>query len=314
MLSSFHLKQIFRISGYQLSALLLLLLISTFLKAQNAQEIQRALNRDMKKMDSTGWEKTGFFIFNLNQAALSDWSSGGERFLIGVNGILNYAFHHKQGKFSKDSYIDIELGAVEAASFKKFRKTTDRFDVTLELDHSTSAKNLYYGLLLNLNTQLLGGHNYAIAGNNKISSFLSPGKILISPGMDYKKQNTAGYFSFFLSPATCRFVTKLDNDFLTQNKFGVDSAQKVNTEFGAYTTLHYNVKISKTTRYIGRLDLFSNYLRQPGNVDVFFNNLLTVNISNLFAASILLDIIYDHDIKRRTQIQEIFGLGLRLKL
>jgi hypothetical protein len=44
------------------------------------------------------------------------------------------------------------------------------------------------------------------------------------------------------------------------------------------------------------------------------NNLLTVNISNFFAVNILLDIIYDDDIKRRTQAQEIFGLGLKLKL
>lgn len=282
--------------------------------AQNAQSLQKAINRDMKYIDSSGWEKTGFFIFNVNQAALSDWSSGGERFLIGVNGILNYALHHRNGKYSKDTYIDIELGAVEAASFKKFRKTTDRFDVTLELDHTTAAKNLYYGLLFNLNTQLLGGHNYAITGNNKVSSFLSPGKFLIAPGIDFKKQKPNSYVSLFFSPVSSRWVTKLDNNFLNQNKFGVDSSQKVNIEFGAYITTHYNFIISKTTRYIGRLDLFSNYLRQPGNVDVFFNNLFTINISNLFAASILLDIIYDHDIKRRTQIQEIFGLGLRLKL
>ena len=79
-------------------------------------------------------------------------------------------------------------------------------------------------------------------------------------------------------------------------------------------TTHYNVKTSKTTRYIGRLDLFSNYLRKPGNVDLLMNNLFTVNISNVFAVNILLDIVYDDDIKKRTQIQEIFGLGLKVKL
>ena len=111
------------------------LFISSYLPAQKIQEIQKTSSRKMKSLDSTGWEKTGFFIFNVNQAALSDWSSGGERFLIGINGIVNYALHHQKGKYSKDTYIDIELGAVEASSFRKFRKTTDRFDVTLELDH-----------------------------------------------------------------------------------------------------------------------------------------------------------------------------------
>ena len=268
----------------------------------------------MKSLDSAGWEKTGFFIFNVNQAALSDWATGGERFLIGINSIVNYALHHQKGKYSKDTYVDIELGAVEASSFRKFRKTTDRFDLTMEIDHTTRNKNVYYGLLFNLNTQLLGGHNYLIEGHNKVSSFLSPGKFFLAPGIDLKKKKADSYFSFFISPSTAKWVTKIDDEFYNQNKFGVDSAQKVNTEFGAYVTTHYNVNISKTTRYIGRLDLYSNYLRNPGNVDVLMNNLFTVNVSNVFAINILLDIIYDDDIKRRTQIQEIFGLGLKLKL
>jgi hypothetical protein len=297
----------------KISTIILFLLASLYSFSQK-QDLQKVNSRRMKSLDSAGWEKSGFFIFNLNQAALSDWSTGGERFLIGINGIVNYALHHQKGKYSKDTYVDIELGAVEAASFHKFRKTTDRFDLTMELDHSTGNKNLYYGLLFNLNTQLLGGHNYAISDHNKISSFLSPGKIFLAPGIDLKKKRSNSYFSFFVSPITAKWVTKIDNDFYFQKKFGVDSAQKVNTEFGAYITTHYNVKISKTVRYIGRLDLYSNYLHKPENVDVLMNNLLTINISNVFAANILLDIIYDDDIKRRTQIQEIFGLGLKLKL
>lgn len=281
---------------------------------QSIKELQKQNARKMKALDTSGWHNTGFFIFNVNQAALSDWSSGGEKFLIGINGILNYALHHKMGKYSFDSYFDVELGAVEAASFKKFRKTTDRFDFTVEMDHSTNNKNIYYGLLFNLNTQLLGGHNYSLPDNNKISGFLSPGKFLLAPGIDIKSQKQNSYFSLFISPSTIRLVTKTEDDFFLESKFGVDSAHKINIEFGAYISSHFNFKISGTSRYIGRLDLFSNYLRKPGNIDVLLNNLFTTNISNVFAVNILLDILYDHDTKRRTQVQEIFGLGLKLKL
>jgi len=168
--------------------------------------------------------------------------------------------------------------------------------------------------LFNLNTQFLPGHNYSLPEHDKISNFLTPGKIFISPGLDYKLKGKTSYFSFFISPGTAKFVTKIDHDFLNSRKFGVDSSQRMNTEFGAYITSHYNVKLSKTTRYIGRLDLYSNYVHHPENIDVLFNNLFTFNISNLFSGNILIDIIYDHDIKRRTQVQEIFGLGLKLKL
>jgi hypothetical protein len=293
-------------------------LAAIFTHAQKPPDSQKALekanSRKMKVVDSSGWHNTGFFIFNLNQAALSDWSSGGENFLIGINGILNYALHHRKGKYSKDTYIDIELGAVEASSFNKFRKTTDRCDITVELDHSTRAKNIYYGLLLNFNTQFLPGRVYTTDEHYKISNFLSPGKILLAPGLDIKKQTQESYFSIFISPATVRLVTKIDEDFYHQKRYGVDSAQRINTEFGAYISSHYNLKISGTARYIGRLDLYSNYLRNPHYVDVLMSNLLSVNISNVFAANVLVDIVYDHDIRDRIQLQEIFGLGLKLKL
>lgn len=298
--------------------LLLLIFSSCFIHSLIAQraihEVQKTNSRKMKSLDTLGWEHVGFFIFNVNQAALSNWSSGGERFLIGINGIVNYSSHHRKGKYSKDSYVDIELGVVEAASFRKFRKTTDRCDITVEMEHSIDSSNFNYGLLFNFNSQIFGGHNYFVADHNKISSFLSPGKFLLAPGFDLKNQNQNHYFSVFISPATFRWVTKIDDAFYKEFKFGVDSADRVNTEIGAYVSTHYNIKISKTARYIGRLDLFSNYKRKPGNLDLLMNNLFTVNISNAFAANILVDIIYDDDIKRAAQIQEIFGLGLKLKL
>jgi hypothetical protein len=296
----------------------LLLILSSFFilsaAAQGIYTIQKNNSRKIKGLDSAGWDHTGFLIFNVNQAALSNWSSGGERFLIGINGVFNYSSHHRKGKFTKDSYVDIELGVVEAASFKKFRKTTDRCDITMEMEHSIDSSKFNYGLLFNFNSQIFGGHNYAVTGHNKISSFLTPGKILFAPGIDFKYQKPKHYFSLFFSPSTFRFITKLDDEFHSQLKFGVDSSDRINTEIGAYLSSHYNLKISKTANYIGRVDLFSNYKRKPGNVDVLMNNLLTVNISKVFAANILVDIIYDDDFKGRPQIQEIFGMGLKLNL
>lgn len=280
---------------------------------RSVQDLHKIASRKMKNLDSTGWEKSGFILFNVNQAALSDWSGGGERFLIGINGMLNYSVHHRMGKYSMDSYFDLELGVVEASSFKKFRKTTDRCDVTIEMEHSLG-KRWNYGLLFNFNSQLFPGHNYALPAFDKVSGLLSPGKFLLAPGVEWKDHGLENYFSVFVSPATFRWVTKLEKDFYYQSKFGVDSAKKVNMEFGAYLSSHCRLKFSKTAQYIGRLDLFSNYERKPGNIDVLMNNLLTINISNVFAANILLDIIYDDDTKKRTQIQEIFGLGLKLKL
>jgi hypothetical protein len=266
-------------------------------------------------LDSSAWKSTGMFILNINQSAQSDWGSGGEDFMIGVNGIINKTIHHSKHKYSFDLYTDIELGFVQATSFKKIRKTTDRVDITGEIEHRIGTKGHYnYALLGNINTQLFDGHSFFLPDYPKNSSFLSPGKFLLSLGIDYKHITENRYFSFFISPITARWVTKTDDDFYNVKKYGVDSLHRVNTEIGAYLSVHLNCNFSKTTQLSSRLDLFSNYKRKPQNIDILFNNILTFNIARSFAFTLLFDIVYDHDFKKRTQIQEISGLGVRLKL
>lgn len=293
---------------------LIMIIISTG-NTQVVTDMKRVGAKKKAALDSNGWKRNGLLVLNVNQSAQSNWGSGGENFQIGINLILNKAIHHRKGKYTFDTYFDLELGVVESSSIKKFRKTTDRFDLTFELDHSIGQKEHFnYGILGNINTQVFGGHSYATDDHPKISSFLSPGKILLSLGIDYKDSKPDHYFSLFISPATIRWVTKMDRDFFSSYKFGVDSFHRVYTEIGAYISIHYNKKISKTANFISRLDLFSNYKRKPQNVDVLMNNVLTFNIAKNFAATILLDILYDHDIKKEIQIQEVTGLGLKLRL
>lgn len=284
-------------------------------QAQAVTELKRVGAKKRAALDSNGWKRTGLLVLNINQSAQSDWSSGGEKFQIGINLLLNKAIHHRKERFLFDAYFDLELGLTEAASFKQFRKTTDRFDLTFEVERMLGNKHHWnYGLLANMNTQLFNGYNYAAAGYPKLSGFLSPGKFILSPGFDYKHTTQKAYFSFFVSPLTFRWVTKTDRSFFNSSKFGVDSARRYNTEIGAYISVHYNAKLSANTNLISRADFFSNYKRDPQNIDVLLNNVLSIKISERFAAALIFDLLYDADIKARTQVQQVMGLGLRMRL
>ena len=107
---------------------------------------------------------------------------------------------------------------------------------------------------------------------------------------------------------------KVDPDFYNVAKFGVDSAKKSNMEFGAYVSALYKADISKWATYTGRVDLFSNYKRNPQNVDLLMNNLLTMKFNKIFAANLSLDLIYDDDVIKRLQVKEVLGIGLTVKL
>jgi hypothetical protein len=274
------------------------------------KQMQDAGTKAVKGIDSNGWKKSGTLILNLNQGALSNWVAGGEQNVFGINGIFNYAFNYKMGKNIWDNYFDVALGFQNATSFKKFRKIDDRVDITSKYGRQLS-KNWYYGILFNSNSQVLPGYDYSTDPPTKISSFLTPGKIILSPGFDFKPNDK---FSLFMSPATVRWVLKRDEDFYSLAKFGVDPGKKVNTEIGAFVTAKYKEAITKWATYTGRLDLFSNYRRKPGNVDVLMNNLLTMSFTKNFATNLSVDLLYDDDVLKKLQLKEILGIGLTMKL
>jgi hypothetical protein len=296
--------------NFLLSLFICGLYVQLFAQDGIVKQMQDARTKAVKSLDSNGWKKSGSLILNLNQGALSNWVAGGEQNVFGINGIFNYAVNYKMEKNIWDNYFDLALGFQNATSFKKFRKIDDRIDITSKYGRQLS-KKWYYGILFNFNSQALPGYNYATDPPTKISSFLSPGKILLSPGFDFRPNDK---FSVFMSPATVRWVLKRDEDFYNMAKFGVDSAKKVNTEIGAFVTAKYKVAITKWATYTGRLDLFSNYRRNPQNIDVLMNNLLTMSFTKNFATNLSVDLLYDDDVLKKLQLKEILGIGLTMKL
>ena len=281
-------------------------------KAQDPtiKQIQTETTKAVKSIDSNGWKRSGTFILNINQGALSNWAAGGENNTLGVNGLFNYLINFRSNRHIWDNYFDMALGFQNASSFDKYRKIDDRLDITSKYGYQLT-DHWYASLLFNFNSQFLEGYDYSTTPITKISNFLTPGKIILSPGMNYK---TANRFSLFISPVASRWVLKVDPDFYNVAKFGVDSAKKSNMEFGAYVSAIYKADISKWATYTGRVDLFSNYKRNPQNVDLLMNNLLTMKFNKFLATNLSLDLIYDDDVLKRLQIKEVLGIGLTVKL
>lgn len=276
---------------------------------RTVKELLIISTRPIESLDTNGWKLSGTFILNVNQGTLSNWVAGGEQNVLGVNSIINYGINFRHGKNTWDNFFDLALGFQNATSFGKFRKIDDRIDITTKYGHQID-HHWYAGLLANFNTQSLAGYDYSIEPNRKISNFLTPGKIILSPGLDYKTKNR---FSLFISPVTIRWILKNDDDFFDIAKFGVDSARRKNMELGSFVTAKFSASLSKWASYRTRIDLFSNYKRNPENVDVLMNNLLTMKFNKTLATNISLDLIYDDDVKKRLQVKEILGVGLTVK-
>jgi hypothetical protein len=262
------------------------------------------------------WHKDGLFNFNLGQASLSNWAAGGDEFSLTVNTLFNISAFYKNGKHSWDNSLDINYGYIRSSSLGS-RKNDDRIDLLSKYGYALTSK-LNLALLFNARSQFFKGYTYT--GNTKTftSAFLSPGYFLLSLGIDYKPVKN---LSLFISPVTYRLITVIDDTLSAKGLYGVKPGDKTLHEFGAFFSANYVKDFNKNVSYKGRLDLFSNYRRNPQNIDVFMSNVFSAKFGKILAVTWSLDMIYDDDVKifgpnkssPALQLKSIVGIGLQVK-
>ncbi len=304
---------------------LLIILFAMNLSAQDktVQELKTEASKEIKKDPNDTipktWKVGGLYSLNFNQAALSNWSAGGDKSSISLATFLDIYAFYKKGKHAWDNTLSLAYGMVNTTSLGT-RKSDDRIDLLSKYGYDIG-KHWYISGLFNFRSQFAKGYSYPTDLPKVVTSdFLAPAYVLLSPGMNYKPNED---FSFFISPATARWVIVKNDSLASVGAFGVDSGKNSRFEFGAFASISYNKKISSSTIYTGRLDLFSNYLHNPQNISIYLTNVLAVKITKLLSMSLTVNVIYDNDIKSvnddgtpggpKPQIQELFGVGLAYK-
>lgn len=284
---------------------------------QNLQsESSRTIEKDAKDTTKKTWKTGGMFSMNLSQAALSNWSAGGDNFSMAVTAYLNMFAYYKKGKHSWDNVLNINFGYVNTTSLGA-RKNDDRIDYLSKYGYELNEKLNVAGLF-NFRTQMLRGYTYDNDVKSFTSTFLAPAYVTISLGLDYHPIKN---LSIFVSPISSRWVIVKDDSLSAKGLYGVDTGKHVENEIGAYATINYAAKINDAVTYKGRLDLFSNYKHNPQNVDVYMTNLFAVKISRVLSATWSLDLIYDDDAKLfgpnhnspGLQLKSVVGAGLLVK-
>lgn len=278
---------------------------------------ERTITKDANDTTAKKWKKGGLYGINISQGSLNNWAAGGDDFSLSVNSVLSLFAFYKNGKHSWDNTLDFNLGYVNTTSLGS-RKNDDRFDILSKYGYEIAPKLNIAGLV-NFRTQFFDGFTYDGDNNKTFSStFLSPGYLLTSVGLDYKPVEG---LSIFVSPITSRWIFVMDDTLSAKGLYGVDSSKHSANEIGAFASISYIKDINKILSYKGRLDLFSNYKKNPQNVDLTMSNVLNIKLSKVLSATYSLDLIYDDDVrlfgKNKTsaglQVKSLIGIGLLLK-
>ena len=307
-----------------LRTLLMVMLLSLVfnLKAQEItvkklqSEITRTVKKEIKDTMPWTWKRGGMVNVNITQGSLSNWAAGGDKFSLAINSYLNYFVFYKQDKHSWDNNLDFNFGFVQSTS-QGSRKNDDRLDILSKYGYNFDGK-LYVTGLANFRTQFFDGYSYS--GSNRFfsSTFLSPAYMLTSVGIDYKPTDN---FSAFLSPITSRWVIVADQYLANKGSYGVDSGRNSTNEFGAFASFNYRQVFPKNVTYKGRLDLFSNYMHNPKNIDLFMTNYFAFKVGKYFSVNYNLEFIYDDDVKLfgdngespSLQVKSLIGVGFTMR-
>ena len=150
------------------------------------------------------------------------------------------------------------------------------------------------------------------------SNWLSPGYGVVAAGMDYKHPSNA--INVFLAPITFKSTWVMDDSLSQAGAFGVTPGETSRYEVGGYLKMNANWQISEEISYSLRLDLFSNFMDNPQNIDVYSDHLISLKINTWLTTTISATLIYDDDISLTKNPQEIdgalvpnIGPGLQLK-
>ena len=295
------------------------------LNKDDREAVRKAKEAAAAAIDSTKiWTKGGVFQLNFNQVQLVNWAAGGYSSISGL-AQLNAFANKRKDRWAWDNSIILAYGLLSEEG-RKSRKSDDRLELNSRLGYQLKGA-WYASALFQFRTQFTEGFDKDI-DSLKISNLMSPGYILLGLGFDYKPNDK---FSLYLSPLMTKTTFVTDQDLYYGNEelklYGVKAGENTLFQMGAYANIAYTTPLAENITFLTRADFFSNYLKNPQNIDVNWETLWTFKVNSWFAATISTLLIYDDDIDiaqkqddgtykvgPTTQFKESLSLGLTLKL
>jgi len=315
--------------------LLLLLIIPVFSFANEKD------STSVKADSLKAWKFNSIIYTGLNQIGFFNWSAGGESSLSGKVGI-DYVLQYKKNKFKFVHEAKLAYGMVGYVD-KRLEKTDDKIDLLTSFSRKSSTKWAATGIIT-FKSQFAPGYKYP-DDSTLISTFMAPGYLTLSLGVNYKPKK---WFQLFMSPVSGKFTFVLNQHLADQGKYGVKKAlldtagnivepgKNLKGELGIniLTSARYN--LMKNINVNSTLNLYNNYIdpnkANRWNIDVDWDTRFIFTINKLFSTVLYFHMKYDNDSKTvkyevndqgkkvkvsekpMLQIKESLGLSVTLKI
>ena len=272
-------------------------------------------NIDTTKLaeDPIWWKNRNSIGLDISEATFLNWNAGGNN---SVSGLIKVNLYRSYKKLHTlwDNEIFIRYG-LNSQQDRELRKTDDKLQVNSTFGYrKDTLTNWYYSIKFNFNTQFTDGFSYPNT-EKPISRFFAPAYLFLGAGAyyDLKKES----FSLYLSPFTLKSTLVLDETLSNEGVFGVSKGKNSRNEFGVLLQSSWDTEVIKNVIMKTHLSLYSDYLKDFGNVDVKWDLNFDLIINKHIKTNIGAYLIYDNDIKFKEDIDndgELETLGARLQL
>ncbi|HHP7241223.1 MAG TPA: DUF3078 domain-containing protein [Cyclobacteriaceae bacterium] len=271
-------------------------------------------------IDTSYWKLGGVSNFSFSQVSLTNWAAGGDN-SISINTYQGLFANYEKKRFSWENSLNIGYGILKQND-RDFDKSDDKLNFVSKVGYKLkrNKKKLLLSFLFDFKSQFDQG--FANNADSIISTFMAPGYIISSVGLDYKP---VPYLSINYIPFSAKFTFVLDDALSDLGAYGVTPGKNIRTELGSFLRLNFKKQIISNVEMESKLELFANYLRDFGNIDVNWENVVVMKINRYLSANLINQLIYDDDIiievdenndgeidasGPRIQYKNIFGVGL----
>ncbi len=284
----------------------------TWVKPDMPGTIAKPDTRNLPKTPFNPWRKFGFSKFQLTQTYVSpNWSKGGESNMAGLTQLYLEANYRDSKNIAFDNSMDIRIGlnTVTNDTLRNLNVSADQLRMLTKLG-IRMYNDWYYTVSGEFTTQFL--NNYKTNSWTMTASLLSPAKLFIGLGIDYKKSNRKkGYdLSVLVSPLTVKMNYLYDIDNFKPSNYGIEEGKHLGKELGSKIAANLTWAFSEQVKWTSKFYYYTDFTY----VDADWENTLDLSLNNNFTTSIYVHLKADDRLKQPgeplVQVQELFSFGM----
>jgi hypothetical protein len=258
----------------------------------NVESLDKTTLQNIRKIvtKSQLWKTRTEAALALNQGMLTNWVKGGESSISTALDVTWYAdYSNKPYLVSSGNFVRLKYGLI-ASGDQGIRTNIDLFETNSKLNHKAFGKFDFSGTML-FKTQVSKGYDYP-NDSIPVSKFLNPAILTLGLGLDYKPNKET---SINFSPLSYKGTFVPDTVMIDQTKYGIAADRKSKHEPGASILISNEFKPIKSISMTNRLQLFTNYINNPLNIDVDWEMILVAHLNWFTDVRLNTHLIFDDD-------------------